>query len=58
MISEPAVKSERYPNSENNLYLKLLAKVTQDHDLKVVRMGENLNKLRIIKKVPSVCKGQ
>lgn len=42
LINQPAIDTNRQPNQENNLYLKLLAKCTSQHKLEMIRM-DSLN---------------
>lgn len=52
LIQTPLINENRLPNSENNLYLKLLEKATVQENLQMVRM-DSLNRLVIIRKKKS-----
>lgn len=41
LLKQPVISTERFPNQENNLYLKLLAKVSKEHNLEYVRTSDN-----------------
>ena len=49
MMFQPVIKTERYANSQNGLYLKQLTKATDEQDLKFIKC-EGLKKCVIVKK--------